>query len=180
MTALALALVAVVTGVAIRDRRARMVLVMGIATAALSFGPAFPPYRWLYSVFPLMSGIRGAVRLGQIVSIAIGILAGFGLAVVQRHVPRRWATALGAVLLLAVGAEAVAGADRLHEVRAACLRSTTRSTRAGPTALLAWLPRSGPRRHCAEHAVHARVDAPVAADAQRLFRVQARKLRSPP
>jgi hypothetical protein len=106
VTALALALVAVVTGVAIRDRRARMVLVMGIVTAALSFGPAFPPYRWLYSVFPLMSGIRGAVRLGQIVLIAIGILAGFGLAVLQRHVPRRWATALAAVLLLAVSVEA--------------------------------------------------------------------------
>ena len=68
VTALALAVVAVVTGVAIRDRRARMVLVMGIVAAAFSFGPAFPPYRWLYAVFPLMSGIRGAVRLGQIVA----------------------------------------------------------------------------------------------------------------
>ena len=106
VTALALAGVAVVTGVAIRDRRARMVLVMGIAAAAFSFGPAFPPYRWLYQVFPLMSGIRGAVRLGQIALVAIGILAGFGLAAIQRRVPRRWEMALVAVLLLAVNIEA--------------------------------------------------------------------------
>jgi hypothetical protein len=106
VTALVLAGFAVATGIAIRDRRARMVLVMGIVAAAFSFGPAFPPYRWLYAVFPLMSGIRGAVRLGQIVLVAIGILAGFGLAAVQRRVPRRWEIALAAVLLLAVNIEA--------------------------------------------------------------------------
>jgi len=139
VTAFALAGVAVATGVAIKDQRARMVLVLGIVAAVFSFGPAFPPYRWLYTVFPLMTGIRGAVRLGQLVLIAIGILAGFGLAAIQRRVPRRWETALVAVLLLAVNIEAWRAPigytryrgippiyDALGEV--------------GPRAVLVWLP----------------------------------------
>jgi hypothetical protein len=139
VTALALAVFAVATGIAIRDRRARMVLVMGIVTAAFSFGPAFPPYRWLYAVFPLMTGIRGAVRLGQIVLIAIGILAGFGLAAIQRRVPRRWELAVAAVLLLAVNVEAwrapigytrYRGIPPIYDAL----------DQVGPRAVLVWLP----------------------------------------
>jgi hypothetical protein len=88
------------------DRRARMVLVLGTAAFALSFGPAFPPYRWLYRVFPLLTGIRGAVRFGQIALAAIGILAGFGLVAVLRRVPRQWAVAAGLIAIVSVNAEA--------------------------------------------------------------------------
>ncbi|MEO8259443.1 MAG: hypothetical protein ABI868_19000 [Acidobacteriota bacterium] len=159
VTALALAGVAVVTGVAIRDARARMVLVMGVVAAALSFGPAFLPYRWLYAVFPLMSGIRGAVRFGQIALIAVGVLAGFGLAVVQRRVARREKgvgshflrassllasrrfpeVALAAVLLLAVNVEAwrapigyvtYRGIPPIYDAL----------DQIGPRAVLVWLP----------------------------------------
>lgn len=90
-----------------RDRRARMVLALGIAAFAFSFGPAFPPYRWLYRVFPLLTGIRGAVRLGQFVLAAVGILAGFGCAaILRRATPPRAATIIAIVLLVAVHAEA--------------------------------------------------------------------------
>ena len=41
---LGLTLFAVLTGVALKDRRARMALAFGIAGFALSFGPAFPLY----------------------------------------------------------------------------------------------------------------------------------------
>ena len=61
ITALLLAGAGIVMG-GWRDRRARMVLALGVVAFAMSFGPAFPPYRWLYRVFPLLTGIRGAVR----------------------------------------------------------------------------------------------------------------------
>lgn len=107
VTALALAGIAVGSGQAFNDRRARMVLAIGLAAFALSFGPAFTPYRWLYAVFPLMSGIRGAVRFGQIVLAAVGILAGFGLAHLQRRFPSRRMVLLSLALLAAAHIEAL-------------------------------------------------------------------------
>jgi hypothetical protein len=106
--ALALATTALFFGVPIRDRRARMTMALGVAAFALSFGPAFLPYRWLYRVFPLLTGIRGAVRLGQIVIAAVGILAGFGLAaLLHRLAPRKAAAAaLAALAIVAVHVEA--------------------------------------------------------------------------
>ena len=89
------------------DRRARMVLFIGIAAFALSFGPAFPPYRWLYQVFPPLTGIRGAVRLGQIVLAALGILAGFGIAAIQRRFSGRRALAVCSLLLVTANLEAL-------------------------------------------------------------------------
>ena len=106
LTALGLAIVALGTGVGVRDARARMALAIGVAAFALSFGPAFPPYRWLYNVFPLLTGIRGAVRLGQIVIAAVGILAGFGLAALLPRLPRRAAAALAIAAVFAANLEA--------------------------------------------------------------------------
>jgi hypothetical protein len=106
LTGLLCAAVALAFGPGIRDRRIRMVLVMGIATFALSFGPAFPPYRWLYNVFPLLTGIRGAVRLGQIVIAAVGILAGFGLAAVLARTTARAGAAVALAVILAANLEA--------------------------------------------------------------------------
>jgi hypothetical protein len=106
ITALVLAIAGVVMS-GWRDRRARMILVLGIAAFALSFGPAFPPYRWLYRVFPLLSGIRGAVRFGEITLVAIGALAGFGVAALQRRLPMKWATTLGLAVFLAANVEAL-------------------------------------------------------------------------
>lgn len=105
--ALALAGIAVGSAQAFKEPRARMVLAVGATAFALSFGPAFPPYRWLYAVFPLMSGIRGAVRFGQIVLAAIAILSGFGLAHLQRRFPNRWMVPAALLLLAAAHLEAL-------------------------------------------------------------------------
>ncbi len=100
-----LVIAAVVSGVAWKDSRARMAVAFGLVAFALSFGPAFPLYAPLGRVFPLMAGIRGAVRFGQLFLAAIAILAGFGWARLQQS-ERRF-VALGIVLLLGVHLEAL-------------------------------------------------------------------------
>ena len=59
-----LALVAIGTGLAWRDARARMWLAIGIVGAALSFGPALPGYSLLYDLVPDTAGhpCSGEVR----------------------------------------------------------------------------------------------------------------------
>jgi hypothetical protein len=106
ITALALAGAAIVSGVAFKDRRARMAAAIAVVAFALSFGPGLFLYRWLYSVFPLMSGIRGAVRFGQIALVAIGLLAGFGLALLMDRLQSRRAVMLGGALILGANIEA--------------------------------------------------------------------------
>ena len=112
--AMTLAAVAVGSGVAFRDVRARMAVAFGVAAFALSFGPALPGYAVLYEVFPLMTGIRGASRFGQLWLVAIAILAGFGwvwlkhaLSRVAIPSPRTVVLPLGAALLIGVHAEAL-------------------------------------------------------------------------
>jgi hypothetical protein len=102
VAALLLVAVAVLRGVAFTDRRARMVLAIGVAALALSFGPSFPLYTWLYRVFPPLTMIRGIVRFGQIVLAATAILAGFGLAALIARFPGR--AMFGAAVLLVVAA----------------------------------------------------------------------------
>jgi hypothetical protein len=88
---LALAAVAVGTGVALEDRRARMALAFGVAGIALSFGPAMPGYAVLYTWVPLLAGIRGAARFGYLAIVGSALLAGFGLAALRaRWRETRW------------------------------------------------------------------------------------------
>jgi hypothetical protein len=101
-----LVLTALVRGVAWKDRRARMAVAFGVVTLAMSFGPAFPLYAAVSHVFPLMAGIRGAVRFGQLFLAAVAILAGFGLASLQRHHVRR-TIVIGMVLILGAHLEAL-------------------------------------------------------------------------
>jgi hypothetical protein len=101
----ALVVAALVSGVAWKDSRARMAVAFGLVAFALSFGPAFPLYVPLSRVFPLMAGIRGAVRFGQLFLAAVAILAGFGWARLQRS--ERRLVALGILLLLGAHLEAL-------------------------------------------------------------------------
>ena len=88
---LALSLVAIVRGTAFSDRRARMCLALGIAGVALSFGPAMPGYGLLYTVMPLLHGIRATARFGILATVAVAALAGFGTAALRAMVaPRGW------------------------------------------------------------------------------------------
>jgi hypothetical protein len=101
LVALGLAGVAVLSGVAVRDRRARMALAFGALAWVLSFGPDVPLYRLLYHGFPLMSGIRGAVRFGQFFLAGVAILAGYGLATLLNRGGRRALTIAIAIVVLA-------------------------------------------------------------------------------
>jgi hypothetical protein len=83
---LGLTVVALAFRVTFRDRRARMLLAIGVAGVVLSFGPRVPIYGWLYEAFPLLRGIRGASRLGYLGLFAVAGLAGFGLAEIRRRV----------------------------------------------------------------------------------------------
>ncbi|MGC4083802.1 MAG: hypothetical protein QM736_17240 [Vicinamibacterales bacterium] len=104
--ALALALVGLWT-VGLRDVRTRMLLAIAVVSFALSFGPAFPPYRVLYHVYPLLTGIRGAVRFGQFTLAAVGMLAAFGIASIERRLKPALAVPVCAALVVAVNAEAM-------------------------------------------------------------------------
>jgi hypothetical protein len=101
-----LAVTALAGGVAWKDRRARMAVAFGLVAFAVSFGPGFPLYAALTRVFPIMAGIRGAVRSGQLCLAAIALLAGFGWALLHRRLERR-AIAIGIVLLVGAHLEAL-------------------------------------------------------------------------
>lgn len=107
-----LAAYACVTGLAWRDRRARMWLAIGVAGLVLSFGPRTPLYAWLYAHVPLFQGIRAAVRFGFLVVLAIAGLAGFAVARLRAPGERsksgsRLRTAIAIVLVAAVNVEAL-------------------------------------------------------------------------
>ena len=107
ITPIVLVLVAIASGVAFKDRRARMVLAIGIAAFVLSFGPALPVYEWLYFAFPPLRMIRGAVRFGQIVLAALAIVAGFGLAALLARLRAYGGLALAILTIVTANAEAL-------------------------------------------------------------------------
>lgn len=106
---LVLAVVALASGVAVRDARARMWLLIGIAGAALSFGPALPGYTLLYEWLPVLKGIRAVARFALLPLLAVGVLAAFGLAALRarwRQAGRlRWAHAAGIAAVVLVNLE---------------------------------------------------------------------------
>ncbi|MGE0816950.1 MAG: hypothetical protein AB7O28_19820 [Vicinamibacterales bacterium] len=88
-----------------RDGRARAMVVVGALGMALSFGASLPGYRWLYDHVAILQGIRAVVRLGWLWLVALAVLAGLGLARLERRHPRH-ALALAAAAGLAVTLEA--------------------------------------------------------------------------
>lgn len=106
---LALGLGTIVSGLAWRDRRARLLLAAGVAAFVCSFGPKVPIYAWLYDWVTPLQGLRGAARFGYLVIFAVGGLAAFGLASAERAWrPRapRLATWVAVALVVAVNVEA--------------------------------------------------------------------------
>ncbi|MFA5907906.1 MAG: hypothetical protein WC815_03925 [Vicinamibacterales bacterium] len=91
ITAVVLAGVALGSGTAFRDVRARMSLAIGILGIAFSFGPGLPGYATLHQYLPLLAGIRNAARWGWLGLGAISVLAGFGVA----HIERAWLARVG-------------------------------------------------------------------------------------
>jgi hypothetical protein len=109
VTALALGVLTLVTGIAWRDRRARMCLAIGVAGVLLSFGPAMPGYATLYETFPPMQALRASARFGWLALLSLALLAGFAVA----HLNARWAArrplavAVSLVILILVNLEAL-------------------------------------------------------------------------
>jgi hypothetical protein len=107
--AVALAAAAFAYGVAWRDRRARMAVAVGALGLAFSFGPGLPGYAWLHEHITLLGGIRNAARWGWLVLLAVAVLAGFGVAEIERR--RAWtgrkAATFGMALALLVTVEAI-------------------------------------------------------------------------
>jgi len=116
-TAVALTGLAIGTGVFWRDRRARMLFVIGAVGFVLSFGPFTPFYRWLYDL-GLLQNMRVASRFGALVFVAVAGLAGFGLAWLLRcpfAVGRAPQAAIGALAVLLVTIESARAPIRWDE-----------------------------------------------------------------
>ena len=103
--------VLVLTGVALaggetwRAHRTRAMVVLAVVAVTLSFGAAVPGYHWLYDHVTLLQGIRGVVRFGWLWLLALAVLAGAGLARLERRWPAR-ATLLTAAAAALVTVEA--------------------------------------------------------------------------
>jgi len=144
---LLLAGVALVTGAAFRDPRARMCLAFGVCGVVLSFGPAYAPgYAWLYSNVPLFQAIRATARFGYLGIVAVAVLAGYGLAALGARAGSRTAIAsIASVAVLAVVAlEPLAAPIRYTPV--ADVPSIYRLPAADPGAIVVDLPFPPPGR----------------------------------
>ncbi|HZT78564.1 MAG TPA: hypothetical protein VFA27_18080 [Vicinamibacterales bacterium] len=102
VVSLALTLVAVASGAAVRDPRARMALAFGVAGVALSFGPALPGYALLYRWLLPLQGIRSAARFGYLGIVSTATLAGYGVAALRARWRDAawWPAAIAGVLAL--------------------------------------------------------------------------------
>ena len=89
--------------------RSRTWALVAIAATAvvLSLGTHTPVYGWLYAVFPPLASIRAVARFGVLWMLAVGVLAGLGLAVLVRGRSSRLGVSVGIVLIVAVNAEAL-------------------------------------------------------------------------
>ena len=103
--ALSLAGIGTLTSRVSRLQRRRIVMLTSLIVVGilLSFGPSTAIYRWLYeSVLPLR-GLRAAARFGFLYLIAIAVLAGLGVASLER----RLASARARIALLSIVLAAV-------------------------------------------------------------------------
>jgi hypothetical protein len=145
LTAPLLAAIALITGSAISDRRARMALAFGTAGLALSFGPALPGYAISYHVVPLLQGIRNAARFGYLVILAVAILAGFGMAYLRRRSQGKWWLAVVTVsAFLAVNIDGLAAP--ISYVRADQISRLCDRLRSTPDAIVVEFPFYPPDR----------------------------------
>jgi hypothetical protein len=84
ITAVALSAIAIGSGSAWRDRRARMMLPIAFLGIVLSFGANLSGYQWLQEHITVLQGVRAAARWGYLALISVAVLAGFGVAALQK------------------------------------------------------------------------------------------------
>jgi hypothetical protein len=86
--AMLLAAIGVLAG--LRDGRVRMMLAMIVMAVAISFGTSLPGFPLLFHYLPLFNGLRNVARWGWLALAAISVLAGFGVAALERRKWRWW------------------------------------------------------------------------------------------
>jgi hypothetical protein len=141
--ALALAGVALTTGLAWRDPRARMCLAAAIAGVVLSFGAHLPGYEAAQRWLPPLQSIRAPVRFGYLGIFGASVLAGFGMAALGR-ILRPPAHLIVAPLLLVLAALEPMAAP-LGFVRTEPVPRIYERLRGEPRAVVVELPFYSPR-----------------------------------
>lgn len=106
ITVTVLALVALASGRGVRDARIRMAVAIAAVGVAFSLGTSLPGYGVLHGTLPLLSGLRNVARWGWLVLAASAVLAGFGVAALQKRQWRFW-TSLALTLCLLITIEAI-------------------------------------------------------------------------
>ena len=104
---LALAGVAVVSRASRRDPRVLMCAAIVVGCALVPMAPRLPGYEHIHPFMPLFWIVRAQAHMGQVVLLALAVLAGFGIAQLER----RWAgwrgwPALAAAAVVLINAEA--------------------------------------------------------------------------
>ena len=102
---LALTAVALTSGVAFRDRRARMCLAIGAVGLALSFGRATPGFTFLRRTLIFLQAVRDVPRFGYLVIFAVAVLAGFGVRVLSGRIAPAWRPAAAVMMLALIAVE---------------------------------------------------------------------------
>ncbi len=176
ITATVLAIVAVGSGIAWRDRRARMALAFGVGRLCPVVRRVAARLRDAARLHPASPGVRAAARWGTLFLIAIAILAGFAVGAARGTVESRQVV--------------VDGAGHRHR-RARHRRSAARAAQPGalrrhPVGPPPPRPGRGHRHRRVpalrrravqwQWAISARPDATLAADGQRLQQLCAREL----
>jgi hypothetical protein len=107
VTVLALAIIALAAPATRRDPRVRMCAAVAAGCLLVSLAPRLPGYETIHAVVPLFWAVRVQAHIGQIVLLALAVLAGFGMARLASARPWRkssWIAVAGA-LLLAINVE---------------------------------------------------------------------------
>lgn len=102
LTALSLCAVALFSKRGISNPRIRMVLAIGVLGVALSLGTSLPGYAVLHQHLPLLSGLRNVARWGWLALAAVGVLAGFGTAALERAGKMRLAIPIAIGILVTI------------------------------------------------------------------------------
>jgi len=89
-----------------RDPRFRMCAIVAVGCAAVSFAPALPFYRLLHAAIPLFQTVRVLPHIGLVVLLMIAVLAGFGVASIQRSWKARHWWPVAVLLFVGVNVEA--------------------------------------------------------------------------
>lgn len=108
ITVLLLVAVAVASRQDRSNPRVSMCIAIAVGCAAVSVAPRLPGYERVHDLVPLFWAVRAQAHIGQVVLLALALLAGFGVASLERRwgVRRGWPAA-AAIAVVLINAEAL-------------------------------------------------------------------------